>query len=61
MHELCLRYCTKPVAAGDGDVDGSLSPGKMVHTFAVYAALVIRITFVTFSGIKNLANYILMF
>jgi hypothetical protein len=32
----------------------------MVHTFAVYAALVIRITFVT-SGIKNLANYILMF
>jgi hypothetical protein len=56
MSHACVT-APKPVAAGDGVVDDSLSPGKMVHTFVVYAALVILITFLTFSGIKNLASY----
>jgi hypothetical protein len=58
MHKSCLCYFTKPVAAGNSVVEDSLSPGKMMHPFVIYAALVMYVTSVSFSGIKILANYL---
>jgi hypothetical protein len=47
MHKSCLCYFTKPVAAGNSVVEDSLSPGKMVHPFVVYAALVMYVASVS--------------
>jgi hypothetical protein len=57
MSRVC-SYRTKSVAAGNGVAEDSLPPGKMMHPFVVYAALVMYVAFVTFSGIKILANYL---